>query len=63
LATIEHAIFVERSTNPNCPLADLINEAIRMGDIDFAYRIACDSLKPRKKFGQRIIKLFRGKLP
>ncbi len=45
---IIHAITVERSENPDCPIvADLINDCLKKRDYEMALRIAEDSLKPR----------------
>lgn len=51
MGTIQQAVFVERSTNPNCPEASQIIEALRMGDVDLAYEMALDTLKPRRSLG------------
>jgi hypothetical protein len=41
------AITHERMLNPFCPVADIINEALQMGDLEMANKIALESLKPK----------------
>lgn len=62
MGTIQNAVFVELSTNPDCHIvADIIQEALKRDDIEFAYKVALDSLKPRKSLFKIIMESIHGK--
>jgi len=56
------AITHERMLNPFCPVVDLIKEAIQLGDLEMANKIALESLKPkvrRPSLRERLSSIFK----
>lgn len=45
--TFQSSITHELTSNPFCPIPDLINEALQIGDVELANQIASESLTPK----------------